>query len=248
MKLMTTTLAATAALTFAVSAIAGPDLVTNGGFESTTLGPGQLGFNTDATGWTVASGGYTFLFASGTADTTGSNGQFGNVGLWGPNNGSANGLPASSPAGGNFVGEDSDFQVVPITQTLNGLTVGDNYTVNFYWAGAQQSGFTGASTDQFIVGFGGSTQSTGIVSVASEGFSGWQHQSFTFTADNTSDVLSFLASGSVVGVPSFALLDGVSVFADVPEPATWALMLAGFGGLGAVARTRRRTATRVIAG
>ena len=120
----------------------------------------------------------------------------------------------------NGPAKDSDFQGVPITQTRNGLTVGDKYTVNFYWAGAQQSGFTGASTDQFIVDFGGSTQSTAMVDVASEGFSGWQHQSFTFTADNTSDVLSFLASGSVSGVPSFALLDGVSVFAAAPEPAT----------------------------
>jgi hypothetical protein len=248
MKFTTAALAATAALAFTASANAGPDLVTNGGFEATTAGAGQLGFNTNATGWTVASGGYTFLYASGTADTTGSDGQYGNVSLWGPNNGSANGLPASSPAGGNFVGEDSDFQVVPITQTLNGLTVGDKYTVNFYWAGAQQSGFTGASTDQFIVGFGGSTQSTAMVDVASEGFSGWQHQSFTFTADNTSDVLSFLASGSVSGVPSFALLEGVSVFAAAPEPATWALMLVGVGSLGAASRMRRRNAARTIAG
>ncbi len=31
--------------------------------------------------------------------------------------------------------------------------------------------------------------------------------------------------------------------ASVPEPAGWAVMLAGFGGLGAVMRSRRRVAT-----
>ena len=88
------------------------NLVTNGGFESLTSGYGQLGYNTDATDWSVSGPGssYTFVFAPGTADTTGSNGQYGNLSLWGPNNGSANGLPASSPAGGNFIGMDSDFQ------------------------------------------------------------------------------------------------------------------------------------------
>jgi hypothetical protein len=31
----------------------------------------------------------------------------------------------------------------------------------------------------------------------------------------------------------------------VPEPATWALMLAGFGGLGAAMRARRKTAAAI---
>ena len=47
------------------------NLVSNPGFETTTSGPGQMGYNTNATGWTVASGSYNFIFASGTADTTG---------------------------------------------------------------------------------------------------------------------------------------------------------------------------------
>jgi hypothetical protein len=32
-----------------------------------------------------------------------------------------------------------------------------------------------------------------------------------------------------------------AVVSDVPEPGAWALLLVGFGGLGAVMRTRRRT-------
>jgi len=78
-------------------------------------------------------------------------------------------------------------------------------------------------------------------------FSGWMTANFTFTADSTSEVLSFLAVGTPAGnLPPFALLDGVSLTA-VPEPSTWAMMLAGFGGLGFAAfRRRRRTPVAII--
>jgi hypothetical protein len=101
---------------------ASANLVTNGSFESTTSpGGGQLGYNGfNATGWSTT--GYNFLFPSGTADTTGVTGQYGNLKLYGPGNGYNNGLPATSPSGGNFVGADGAFGVAPITQTVSGLT------------------------------------------------------------------------------------------------------------------------------
>ena len=187
--------------------------------------------------------GYNFIFAAGTADTTGATGVYGGLTLWGPNNGSANGLPPSSPNGGNFVAADGDFQTEAITQTINGLKAGDKYTVSFYWAGAQQEGFTGPTTDAWIVGFGSATQETPIVNNVSHGFTGWQHQSFTFTADGASDVLSFLAVGTPAGVPPFSLLDGVSVNSvSAPEPGSVTLLvsLAGLlGGLG-IRRFRKK--------
>jgi hypothetical protein len=206
---------------------------TNGGFETTTNGNGQLGYNTNAAGW--ATTGYNFLFASGTADTTGATGQYGNLKLWGPADGSANGMPATSPDGGNFVAADGAFQIGAIQQTITGLTTGDAYTVGFWWAGAQQSGYNNATTEQWQVSLGGQTQSTVVVSNASHGFTGWVHKTFTFTADNTSDVLSFLAVGTPNGVPPFVLLDGVTVAAAVPEPGSWSLMAGGLAlmcGLG----------------
>jgi hypothetical protein len=215
------------------------NLVTNGGFEQTTNGAGQLGITTDALGWTVAPGGYTFLFTSGTADTVGSNGQYGNLQLWGPGNGSANGLPASSPYGGNYIAEDGAFQVEPVQQTVNGLTPGQAYAVNFDWAGAQQDGFNGPTTDQFAVSLGSETEDTPITSLASHGFSGWLPQTFVFTADNTSEVLSFLAIGTPQGEPPFALLDGVSL-AVVPEPSPLVAMFAGVLGVLAILRFRPR--------
>jgi hypothetical protein len=213
------------------------NLVMNGDFETTTNGPNfQFDNNTVATGWT--SNGYNFIFAPGAADTIGATGQFGNLQLWGPGNGSANGLPATSPSGGNFAAADGAFQVGAISQTINGLTMGNSYVVSFWWAGAQQSGFTGATTEQWQVSLGGQTQSTVVLNNVSHGFTGWQSQSFTFTADNTSDLLSFLAVGTPNGVPPFVLLDGVTLNASgtTPEPETLTLMATGLMGVIGFAR------------
>jgi hypothetical protein len=231
-------------LGFGISAQA--DLVINGGFESTTNGAGQLGFNTDATGWTVAPGSYNFIFASGTADTSGSIGQYGGLTLWGPNDGSANGLPASSPAGGNYVAADGAYDVGAISQTISGLTAGDSYTVGFWWAGAQQHGYTSNTTEQWTVGFGSQTQSTAIVDDANHGFTGWQHQTFNFTADGPSDVLSFLAAGTPNGEPPFSLLDGVSVAStsETPEPGYLALTLGLLSLMAVVVAYRSRNAIK----
>ena len=68
----------------------------------------------------------------------------------------------------------------------------------------------------------------------------------TFTALGTSATLSFLdATPAGGGGPSNLALDAISVSGPqatgpgVPEPATWALMLLGFGLVGATARSRR---------
>ncbi len=60
---------------------------------------------------------------------------------------------------------------------------------------------------------------------------------------STSELLNFMALGT--GVPPVALLADVSLNA-VPEPETWAMMLAGFAGLGLIGFRRARK-TRVAA-
>ena len=237
LKRITLALAALAALS-TLSAHAA-NLVVNGGFETTTNGAGQLTTNTVATGWTVVNG-YTFLFTPGTADTTGAPGQYGQLSLWGSHNGGLNVLP-NSPTGGNFVAADGAFQIAPIQQTIAGLVVGQKYDLGFDWGAAQQFGYTGATTERWQVSLGNETHSTAVIANASHGFSGWIHQTFSFTATSGSEVLSFLAVGTPNGVPPFALLDGVTLTAAVPEPSTWAMMLGGFGMVGFIARRRRST-------
>ncbi len=215
------------------SAARATPLLVNGGFETTNSGPGQFTIVTVAPGWTA--NGYNFIFGPGSADTTGSKAAHGTLRLWGPNNGSANGLPSTSPAGGNFVGADGAFQVGPIQQTISGLVPNQRYNVSFWWAGAQQYGFDGVSTEQWVVSLGGQTLQTAIVSVSNHGFTGWRYQGFTFTADNTSDVLSFLAAGSPQGEPPFLLLDGVTI----PEPGSFAVLAVALVTIGSIGRRRR---------
>ena len=224
------------ALAGATSATAS-NLVINGGFEVTTNGLGQFDNNTVVTGW--SSNGYNFVFDGNNAGGT-VQGQYGSLALWAPSNGSANGLGAS-PTGGNFVGADGAFGQAPIEQTIYGLTAGKKYVVSFDWGGAQQLNFDGATTERWDVTFGGNTISTATLNNADHGFTGWQHEKVTFTANGGSQILSFFAVGTPNGVPPFSLLDGVSLNAAVPEASTWAMLIAGFGLVGAAARRRRQT-------
>lgn len=156
-----------------------------------------------------------------------------------------------SEDGGAFVALDGAAGVQgQISQTVNGLTAGHDYTLTFDWAAGQLANRKGATTEQLQVTFGADTVATSVVSVASEGFSGWMTQSYKFTAASGSQLLTFLSVGTPRGLPPIALLDGVSLTdvgvgghgGGIPEPASWALMILGFGGIGAVVRARRRGA------
>ena len=64
--------------------------------------------------------------------------------------------------------------------------------------------------------------------------------SFYGFLESTADISSFTLTDGYVGVLSG--LNGNVITGGVPEPATWAMMLVGFGGLGIAMRTRRKQA------
>jgi hypothetical protein len=69
----------------------------------------------------------------------------------------------------------------------------------------------------------------------------WQSYSSVFQATSSTSTLSFVNTAG--GANGGLFIDNISV-AAVPEPATWAMMLLGFGLIGAGMR-RRKTNLRV---
>ncbi len=249
LKLGTTAALLGLALSFASVGAQATNLVTNGSFETLTNGYGQIGYNTNATGWTTS--GYNFVFNSSNVGT-GVTGSAGNLALWTTSNGGLNTVTAS-PDGGNFIGADGAYEVGAISQTINGLTAGQQYMVGFYVAAGQQKNFTGDTTDYWTVALGSSaltsntqagSQSTAIMNLSSHAFSGWQYDTMIFTANASTEVLSFLATGTPSGVPPFALLDGVSMTA-VPELGSAAMLLTGLVGVAGFMRQRRKGLTKI---
>ncbi len=240
--------AATTATLFlgTASAHAAANLVVNGDFEQTSGGgvsdevnaPNSTSSGTNLTGWTNT--GYAYVFAPGTADTTGApNREFGGpFNLWGPHNGSSNGLTATSPTGGNFFASDGAFQTGTLSQTIGGLTVGNTYILTYWWAAAQQNQNTGATTENWTASFGAQSVTTTTVNNLSQGFVPWRLETDVFVATSTSQVLSFLAAGTPSGTPPMSLLDGVALV-NAPEPAGYGVLLVGLLALGAGRLARR---------
>ena len=71
-------------------------------------------------------------------------------------------------------------------------------------------------------------------------------QTFTqsFVATGGPTTLSFTLAGQPTASQD-GFLDSISLTGAVPEPATWAMMLMGFGMIGAGVRSRRRSSVRI---
>jgi hypothetical protein len=221
-----------ASLALAATGLAQADnLVANGSFEAS---------NTVATSWMSGASpliqGFALVYSSTNNFNGPSNAAYG---LYGPGTGTANGL-TSSPDGGNFMGQDGDYNLYPFNQTINNLTVGSTYYLSFWWGAAQMRDQANSTTEAWNVKFGNDSKTTSTVTIPQAGFSGWMFQSYAFTATSASQVLTFTAVGT--GAPPMSLLDGVTLSstAPVPEPAGMALMGVGILGLVAVRRLRSR--------
>ncbi len=143
------------------------------------------------------------------------------------------------PADGSYSLDLSGRNPGSVSQLLTGLTVGGHYTINFDLSGNPGGVGTktvlvsvGALTPQsfsFLTGPGHNTRTA----------MNWVLQSYDFVATSSSQLLTFT---SLTRGNAGAALDNVSISGGlVPEPTTWAMMLAGFGLVGFAAR-RRRTA------
>ena len=152
----------------------------------------------------------------------------------------------SSPDGGAFIDTIAYPTSQPtslISQTVNNLAVNQYYTLTFYQAASNNEPVTsGAETSQWNVTLGGDTKKSPLMTTQPLTNTNWQLVTMTFQAHSASQVLSFIASGTPAGAPNVnnAILDGVSLVAAVPEPATWALMLGGLGCVAFIGKRRRR--------
>jgi hypothetical protein len=131
------------------------------------------------------------------------------------------------------------------------VNVGGNYETPTYSADDSDGAVNYGTTVTGGVFTGGTTYESPTMSLVSQAaagtqttttgnptVSGWQQDSFTFTAGAETQTLSFLAKGTPNGKPPFALLAGVSAAKKIPEPDTYVGTLLGLGILGTVVKSR----------
>ena len=210
--LKTTLLAAACVAVCGMATSAGAAAFTNGSFEQ-GVDPGST-FVTLSNGSTGVTG---WVVGGDSIDYIG--------GYWQAQDGSRS-IDLSGNANGS------------IAQTFD-TVAGQAYQVNFFLAGNPDGG--PAAKLEITSADGGQQQDSLFTVTGSDSRTnmGWTAFSYKFSATGSSTTLAF---ASATGTPFGPALDNVSVSTAVPEPASWALMLVGFGGLGAVMRRQRRTA------
>ena len=220
-----------------VSGMAQANLVQNGSFESTTATTTSQFSSVTVSNWSNSNIGEAIVLPS----------WFTNGYLTVPTVTFDAPVPQTSPDGGNFVFSDGDFMNSPITQIITGLTPSATYQLSFLQGLAQDKEpnvtIPGYVTGYWQVTLGSSTLNSTLMkangTVAGPGsatMSPWALETMVFTAQNATEVLSFLSVGT--GAPPLVLLDGVSL-AAVPVPSALPLMGSGCLLLGSLYRRTR---------
>ena len=248
-------------LTF--SAQAGPILpgLPNLNFLSYTgVAPKAPFTSVDPTGWTGGSG---LIFIDTPGDASNPNSACGSTYL------QTYGCPSTLAISGgyNYVEADGNPSFESgFNDSVSGLTVGTTYTLSFYQAASQQTGYSGDTTEQWIVSLGtsgltdcagclgggfssysnadptASIALTNLMSTPSGGLTDWSYVSVNLTADATTDMLSFLAwgdNGNTANLPPLVFLTGVNSPSGLNSPEPGSIVLFSIGFLVLVAVIRR---------
>lgn len=224
--------AALAAVVAASPAAAADNLLTNGSFEN-----GLTGWNVTNTG---SGTGYTapVVIAYNQASQY-PTGAFGEA----VPTDNAPGNPGFDAVGNNFLYLSSDVGTSTISQMVS-LVAGTSYTFGFDFY-LPNNGYANANNATFTASLAGTPFAN--FTLGSQPAATWMFNSAarTFTANESGDfALSFI--GSAFPAKDVAI-DRVFLAQTgaVPEPATWALMLAGFGLVGFAMRRRNKVSTTV---
>lgn len=203
------------------SSAASAAIVTNGGFETGNL-----------SGWTVNTGGdakypqVVIAYGQSSAYPTGAFGEI---------------IPAA-PGGGKYgVYFVSDTFSQSLSQSIS-LTAGTTYSVSYNIYSP-----VNGSHNPFDALLQSSTDgSLSPIFHAKTLGAGWVNYSGAFVAGAApySFSLNYLPFGNgPAGAAADFVVDNIAITASVPEPATWAMMIMGFVGMGFVAYRRRSTPT-----
>ena len=185
--------------------------IINGSFENGANAPGA-GFNTLSAGNTDITG---WTVGGAGIDWIGS--------YWQASDGTRS-LDLSALAGGS------------VTQNV-ATVVGGRYTVSFDMAGNPDDAPPVKTLNVTINGAALVPYTFTTNGTTSRAQMGWVTYTYDFVAASTTSTLAFT---SIDNTPSGPALDNVSISGgSVPEPATWAMLIAGFGLVGLASRRRR---------
>lgn len=229
MQLRKMILAASAfALTSLAHASPNPNLIVNGSFEDLSKADGLQ---------QLASGSWS-VFASLPGWTT----------VWGDGIEVRNNVAGTAQDGKQFVELDShDFGFYTGKKTSNSAmaqdivtAAGQDYSLSFWYSARPGTENFPAGTNNIKVFWNGQLLDLLHANAKKNSVdNAWVE--YTYTVKGTGhDVLKFAASGKADTYGGS--LDNVSLIAMVPEPETYALMLAGLGLVGAISRRKKKTA------
>jgi len=213
-------LAVAAGATFAMGQVAAQNLLVNGSFEqgawvlSDANSMVVYGGSSAITGWQVVGAGVQHVAWSNTPS------------------------PDLAAQDGNFALDLTGWTSLntteshPTMQQSFATTAGASYLVSFYMGAIPLYG----DTVQILASAGNQQGLVFTQGPVTQG--GWEQRSFTFVAQGAMSTLQL--TGIRADGDYYIGLDNVSVTAAIPEPQTYAMMLAGLAAVGAAARRRKK--------